>query len=96
MVWAAFVWAGVMRLCTSLGLNDIGIDVYPSACNFILAELGDSERAESLRLFLKEQGILIRQMGGYGLPTCLRISIGTEEEMDIALEAVKLYVKTNE
>src|SRR5437660_1408308 len=32
--------------------------------------------------FLQKRGILVRQMGGYGLPECLRITIGTGEEME--------------
>ncbi len=78
-------------------LEGLGIKVYPSACNFILAELEDAKRAEDLRLALKDEGVFIRQMGGYGLPTCLRITIGTEEEMDIALQAITTYIhKCNE
>ena len=54
----------------------------------------EADKAESLRLALNEQGIFIRQMGGYGLPSCLRVSIGTDEEMDIAIEAIKAYINT--
>ena len=37
--------------------------------------------ADGGRHFLKSRGIILRQMGGYGLPHCLRITIGTEEAM---------------
>ena len=45
------------------------------------------------RQFLKTRGILVRQMGGYGLPHCLRISIGTEEEMRAVVDAVAAFLK---
>jgi histidinol-phosphate aminotransferase len=54
-----------------------------------LVDFGTAERAEGTRLALKDQGILVRQVGGYGLPTCLRISIGTEDEMRVAVQAIK-------
>jgi histidinol-phosphate aminotransferase len=59
----------------------------PSACNFVLAEFGPE--AEKTRQKLKEKGILVRQMGAYGLPHCLRITIGTSGEMEQVLNALK-------
>ena len=50
-------------------------------------------RPSSARQFLKARGILVRQMGGYGLPHCLRISIGTEEEMRAVADAVAAFLK---
>ena len=32
------------------------------------------------RGFLMERGIIPRQIGGYGLPHCLRFTVGLEEE----------------
>lgn len=58
------------------GLAALGVKVYPSVGNFVLAQFGP--RAEEVRLALKAQGIFVRQMGAYGLPECLRITIGTE------------------
>lgn len=79
---------------TSNELIALGLTVYPSAGNFILVSFGDAGRAEAGRLYLKDQGILIRQMGAYGLAECLRISIGTGEEMILARDAIAGYMKT--
>ena len=74
-------------------LTTLGYRVHPSVANFVLLEIeadasGDAAaRAESVRLALKDQGILVRQMGAYGLPQCLRISIGTAAEMDVVVDA---------
>lgn len=51
--------------------------VHPSQTNFLLAEFGDAARIES---GLLEQGVILRPMAGYGLPGCLRITVGTRDE----------------
>lgn len=80
------------RADTKAKLEEIGLTVYPSAGNFLLVSLGDEEKAEATRQALKAAGILVRQMGSYGLPECLRITIGTEEEMALAISAIKDYL----
>lgn len=74
-------------------LTEAGLTVYPSAGNFILVDFGNAEKAENTRLYLKGQGILVRQVGGYGLPSCLRVTIGTEDEMKLAVQGIKDYIK---
>ncbi len=59
-------------------LQALGIEVAPSVGNFLLASF--PEAATTIGQ-LKQRGILVRAMAGYGLPDCLRISIGTEDEM---------------
>lgn len=81
------------REWTKTQLEELGLTVYPSAGNFLLVNFGSADKAEAVRLAVKEHGVLIRQMGGYGLPDCLRISIGTDEEMKLALQAIKDYIK---
>jgi histidinol-phosphate aminotransferase len=55
----------------------LGIDFVPSQANFILAEVGDSSAVFNGLLKL---GVIVRPMGGYGLPRHLRISVGLEDE----------------
>jgi histidinol-phosphate aminotransferase len=65
-----------------------GIKVYPSEANFFLIEVPVSPRA----LFddLYEQGILIRDVSSYPmLSRCLRISVGTREENDRLISALR-------
>lgn len=71
----------------------MGLKVYPSAGNFILVDFGSDARAEACRLHMKSRGILVRQMGAYGLGSCLRISIGLGEEMELACAAIKEYLQ---
>ncbi|BBK34299.1 histidinol-phosphate aminotransferase [Stella humosa] len=64
-------------------LTRLGLTVYPSVANFILVRFptGPGRDAAAALAFLKERGVLVRGMAGYGLPECLRIGIGVEDEM---------------
>lgn len=79
------------RQWTTDQLRALGIRVDDSYGNFVLADFGDLD-PEPLRLALKDEGILVRQMGGYGLPHCLRISIGTAEDMKDTVDAIKRHL----
>lgn len=60
-------------------LVKLGVTPHPSVGNFILVDFGP--QAEAVRLGLKERGVLVRQMGAYGLPHHLRITIGSATDM---------------
>lgn len=81
-----------VRTWTVNQLESLGITTYPSVTNFILADFETAEKADKARLHWKEQGVLVRQMGAYSLPSCLRITIGTKEEMALAIEHLKGYL----
>lgn len=76
------------RNSLSDALNRIpGIRVVPGQANFILFR---AARAQTLFKRLKEQSILIRPMDEYPeLSGCLRVTVGTDEENALFLEAVK-------
>jgi histidinol-phosphate aminotransferase len=46
--------------------------------NFILARFASQEEATSCDAYLKSQGLIVRQVSGYKLPNCLRVTIGDE------------------
>ena len=65
-----------------------GIKVYPTEANFFLIEVPIAPR----KLFdeLYSQGILIRDVSSYPmLSKCLRIRVGTKEENDRFLSALR-------
>ena len=72
-------------------LTALGLRVHPSAGNFVLVDFSPWGEAEAVRLYLKDRGILVRQMGVYKLPTCLRITIGRSDEMHEVAEALAAY-----
>lgn len=59
-------------------LADIGVPSDPSFANFILARFTDAAEAEACDTFLQAEGILVRRVTSYGLPECLRITIGDQ------------------
>ena len=75
-------------------LQAIGLELTPSVGNFVLARFPDEPQhnADAAFAFLQSRGILTRQMGGYGLPKCLRITIGTGEEMEAVAAALAAFM----
>lgn len=72
-------------------LRKLGLDVTPSVANFILVDFGSAERAAAADLHLQSRGIIVRAVGAYGLPSCLRISVGTEEANLAVVAALKEF-----
>ena len=55
----------------------------------MLPDVGSAERAAAANDFLKARDILVRAVGGYGLPTRLRISVGSAEDNEAVLAALR-------
>ena len=55
-----------------------GVPSDTSTANFILARFGSEAEANACDDHLKSQGIIVRRVAGYGLPNCLRITVGDE------------------
>jgi histidinol-phosphate aminotransferase len=68
------------------GFADLGLEFVPSHANFILVRTGDGT---ALFKSMLRQGVIIRDMTGYGLPDWVRISIGTEPENARCLEVLR-------
>jgi len=59
-------------------LAERGVPSDVSMANFILARFGSEEEATACDEFLKRDGLIVRRVGSYGLPNCLRITVGDE------------------
>ena len=70
------------------GLTAAGIKVWPSEGNFVLADFATQTRAEAADMHLRRRGVIARRVGGYGLPHCLRITVGTAEEVQAVIDAL--------
>jgi len=64
--------------------------VVPSHTNFLLVKFGAA--VPKVNAFLSARGLIVREVGGYGLPEYLRISIGTTEENSLLIDALNDYV----
>jgi histidinol-phosphate aminotransferase len=76
-------------------LRDLGIAVHPSEGNFILADFGTPARAKAADAALRARGLIVRAMGGYSLPHCLRITVGTAEECGMVEDALAAFARSD-
>ena len=68
------------------GLKRLGLEYIPSHGNFVTFKAGDGATVNQKLL---KQGVIVRPIGGYGLPEWLRVTIGTEPENARFLEALE-------
>ena len=80
------------RKYTTVRLTEMGFDVLPSAANFVFATHPAIDGRE-LYLRLKERGILVRHFDKPRLRAYNRITIGSREQMDALLTAVKAILE---
>ncbi len=74
-----------------------GITVYPTSANFVLIRCLRTPAREVFRRLLDEHGILVRDLSGASeLQDCLRISVGTEEDMDEVVGALQAIVNSGQ
>lgn len=67
-------------------LRERGLGVEPSQANFLLVDF-HRDAAETFEKLLRA-GVIVRPMGGYGLATSARITLGTPEQNDALLRAL--------
>ena len=60
------------------GLANLPVRVLPSAGNFVLIDCG--RPAAPIYEAMLRQGVIVRPVANYGLPNCLRLTIGTDEQ----------------
>jgi histidinol-phosphate aminotransferase len=68
------------RESLAAALAQRGWRVSPSQANFLLVDFGEPAIATAIEAGLLRQGVVPRPMVGYGLPHCLRISVGDAVE----------------
>lgn len=81
------------RQRTAEALRELGFQVTPSQSNFVLAQWDGQPDARTLFESLKERKIFVRYFDAPRLRDALRISIGTDEEMDAFLTALREIVQ---
>ena len=75
----------------SAKIGDLGLKVVPSQTNFILVDFVTPQQAGSAFEFLRLRGLVVRPMAGYGLPACLRITIGSAEQMQLTASTLSAW-----
>lgn len=86
-----------MRTWLTGALRDLGLGVDESYANFVLARFANPEVTDRCNEHLKKAGLIVRQVGNYGLPNALRISIGDEPSCRRVAHAIGIFLgKTKE
>jgi histidinol-phosphate aminotransferase len=73
------------------GLRQLGIACDDSCANFVLARFSDEAEADAADAHLKDNAIIVRAPKSYGLPNCLRITVGRPQDNDRVLEALASF-----
>lgn len=72
-------------------LRTKGLKVSPSGANFLLVHFQGADQATRADAHLREHGIIVRPVGGYGLPQCLRVTMGTVAQDDAFMAAMDAF-----
>jgi len=73
-------------------LSKLGIETVPSGANFIMVKTGNGREVFQE---LQKRKVIVRPMEPYGLPEYIRITIGTPEQNQIILNALKAVMEMN-
>jgi histidinol-phosphate aminotransferase len=69
------------------GLAALGYRVVPTWGNFLYCDLGEDAAGFAERL--QDEGVAVRPLGWWGAPNCIRVTIGTGEQNQALLGAVR-------
>ena len=75
------------RLATALA--GVGVPSDTSCANFVLARFADAAEAEACNAALNAAGLIVRGVAGYGLPHCLRITVGDDAACEAVIRVVR-------
>ena len=70
-----------------VGLSELGYRVVPTWTNFLYCDVG--EDAAGLAQRLRHEGVSVRPLGVWGAPNCIRASIGTPDQNEFLLSALR-------
>ncbi|MEW6351939.1 MAG: histidinol-phosphate transaminase [Thermodesulfobacteriota bacterium] len=73
-------------------LRAIGVQVVPSQANFLTFCLDSDARWVFDALLLK--GVIVRHLASFGMPKCIRVSVGTDAENRRFISALKEVLRT--
>jgi histidinol-phosphate aminotransferase len=73
----------------SAALEELGLPVVPSEANFLMTVLPGEQDAQRVFEELLAEGVVIRPLKAFGLPNCLRISTGTDDDNRLCVDALR-------
>jgi histidinol-phosphate aminotransferase len=81
------------RLSAEIGA--LGLEIVPSVGNFLLIRFPSTpgRTAKDADAFLTGRGLVLRGVGAYGLPDCLRLTVGPAEANRLVIEALTEFMR---
>ena len=76
-------------------LNAMGLPTPKAEANFVIPDFGSVERAAAANEYLKANNVLVRAIAGYGLPTRLRITVGSAEDNETVLALLAAFTASH-
>jgi histidinol-phosphate aminotransferase len=73
-------------------LDSLGLMRVPSHGNFIMVDLFSAQRVTAVHEAILRHGIAIRPLTAFGLPTCIRMTVGTPHENELLVKALRASV----
>jgi len=76
-------------------IRALGLAVTPSVANFVLVHFPDApgRSAAAADAFLTGRGVITRRVAAYGLPDCLRVTVGSEAANTAFLDGLRAFVR---
>jgi histidinol-phosphate aminotransferase len=71
----------------------LGFTVYDSGANFFFMRCGTPERARAIFDGLRRKDVLVRYFRSRNIDDCLRVSVGTDADMDGFVERLRGTMK---
>lgn len=72
-------------------LRAMGYPIPESHTNFVLIPFEDASLCQRVDRALQDAGFMLRGMSGYGLPHCLRATVGTAEQMSDVADLLETF-----
>jgi histidinol-phosphate aminotransferase len=77
------------RSALAAALRDVGLEPIPGVGNFLCVPLPDGLPARDVATKLEDVGVIVRPLDMFGMPDGVRITVGTPEENEVALAAIR-------
>jgi len=75
------------------GIRKTGLRVDDSVANFVLIHFPKGEKnAQAADAYLTQHGVILRSVASYGLPDCLRMTVGTEEQNRLVVSLLQQFM----
>ena len=66
--------------------DSLKLHYIPSVTNFVTLIFENEEKAKVFTYSMLKNGIILRHLIGFGLPECVRVTIGTTDENNFFIE----------